>query len=48
MSRGLRILAGDTFESDVKTAVNAITFGHLTDLSGDVFVDREVERSEGY
>lgn len=46
LTRSLRILASGTFECDVETAVDAIFFGHLTELGRDVFVDREVERPE--
>lgn len=48
LSRSLRILAGGTFESDVEASVNPIFFSHLPELGGDVFVHREIKRSEGY
>lgn len=46
LSGRLCILASGTFESDVETAIDAISFGHLTELGRDVFEDREVERSK--
>ena len=41
------MLTSDIFEGDVKTAVNAVFFSYLIELSRDVFIKGEVERSKG-